>query len=130
MTCTVTQLLECRIWNVTYLRQIGCNSPLTWWVDFVTTCNPARVHPAWVYTEIFKSLRLDLSEFNLVILPLGSRWALMKYHIKSKQKHKVFGKIFMDMICFYIRRDYVNTSAVSHRDWGCLKKSDRFLLKP
>ena len=54
-------------------------------------------------------------------------------HIKSlgativQQKHKVFGKKFMDMICFYICKDYVNTSAVWYRASGFLLKPSRSL---
>ena len=33
-------------------------------------------------TESFKGLRLNPYGFYLVILPLGIRWALIKYHIK------------------------------------------------
>ena len=35
------------------------------------------------YTESFKGLRLKPDGFYLVMLPLGIRWLLMKYHIIS-----------------------------------------------
>ena len=38
--------------------------------------------------ETFKVLRPDPYEFYLVILPLGIRWALMKYHINPSDMTK------------------------------------------
>ena len=58
------------------------------------------------------------------MLPLGIRRALVKYHIKPldmTKNTKVFAKTFVGMICFYTRRDYMNTSAVSHIAQGYLK---------
>ena len=56
--------------------------------------------------KVFKGLCLNPYGFYLVILSLDIRWALTKCHIKLQvcQKHNVFSKTFMDMICFYTRR--------------------------
>ena len=69
------------------------------------------------YTESFKGLRLELYGFYLAILPPPTRWAIIKYCIKSQvwKKLKVFAKTFMGKICFYTSRDYANVSAISHR---------------
>ena len=56
---------------------------------------------------------LHLYGFYLVILHLGVRLTFVKYKIQQKQK--VFAKTFISIICFYTHREYVNTSAVSHR---------------
>ena len=64
-------------------------------------------------TESFRGLRLDPDGFYLVLLPLGIRWVLLKYH--DNEKPKVFAKTVMGMICFHARRDYMSTLEVSYR---------------
>ena len=58
----------------------------------------------WPFTVITESFKGLPSGFYFVILPLGIRWALRKYHIKTlgTTKNKVFVKTFMDRIFFYI----------------------------
>ena len=63
-----------------------------------------------MYTESFKGLCLSSDRFYLVILPLGSKWALIKYYINPLGTTRA--KTFMAMICFYTRKDCVSASAV------------------
>ena len=66
------------------------------------------------FTETFKGPRLNLYRFYLVILPLGIRCGLMKYHIKplSMTKLKIFAITSMCITWFYAHRNYVSTSLV------------------
>ena len=72
-----------------------------------------------MYTESFKGLCLNPDGFYLVILPLGSRWVLMKYiNPLGTTKTLVFHLDLNGLIYFYtliitlIMWDYVSTSAL------------------
>ena len=82
-----------------------------------------------VYTESFKGLRLDPDGFYWVLLPLGIRWALLKYHIKPLGIMKnlrfllkpswVWFVFIPTEITWSLQRYYIELK-------GILKKTNRF----
>ena len=75
---------------------------MKWKHEYLDDTQPSIQYAAVFFTENLRSLRLNRYEFYLVILPLGIRWALMKYHIKplGMTKNKVFASTFIGMNCF------------------------------
>ena len=96
-------------------------------------------------SESFKGLSLDLYRFYLVTLPLGTRWAFMKYHIKplSMIKKTRFSPwplwirfVFIPVeITWRLRGWYLRVEPKGILKnlvdfYRNLKKPNRFLLKP
>ena len=96
-------------------------------------------------SESFKGLSLDLYRFYLVTLPLGTRWAFVKYHIKplSMIKKTRFSPwplwirfVFIPVeITWRLRGWYLRVEPKGILKnpvdfYRNLKKPNRFLLKP
>ena len=64
---------------------------MRWKHEYLDDTQPSIQYAAVFFTENLRSLRLNRYEFYLVILPLGIRWALMRYHIKPLGMTKTQG---------------------------------------